>query len=168
MGLEKEKAETCVFMDEDVFHSTIEPILKKEKERESARAPPLHRDPRDINAHLKVDFEDLIGEPSSIHSLDSVWIGSHALFELIKFVFYRVLTTLLAIPMAFVAGLVFAILSCIHIWVLMPLVQSCMLMLPSIQVMWSSLMDTFLRPVFLSASSCLSSINVKTCKPDVL
>lgn len=54
MGLEKEKAETCVFMDEDVFHSTIEPILKKEKEK--ARAPLPHRDPRDINAHLKVSL----------------------------------------------------------------------------------------------------------------
>lgn len=59
MGLEKEKAETCVFMDEDVFHSTIEPILKKEKERERTRAPPLHRDPRDINAHLKVSDTDV-------------------------------------------------------------------------------------------------------------
>ncbi|KAB5571636.1 hypothetical protein PHYPO_G00227340 [Pangasianodon hypophthalmus] len=166
MGLEKEKAETCVFMDEDVFHSTIEPILKKKKEK--ARAPLLDRDPRDINAHLKVDFEDVIAEPSSVHSLDSVWIGSHALFELIKFSFYRVLTTLLAIPMALVAGLVFAILSCVHIWVVMPLVQSCMMTLPSVQVIWSSLMDTFVRPVLRSAGRCLSSISIKSCKADVL
>lgn len=65
---------------------------------------------------FQVDFDDVIAEPSSTHSLDSVWIGSHALFELIKYVFYRILTTLLAIPMAFLAGLVFAILSCVHIW----------------------------------------------------
>lgn len=52
MGLEKEKAETCVFMDEEVFHSTIEPILKKKKEK--ARAPLSDRDPRNANAHLKV------------------------------------------------------------------------------------------------------------------
>ncbi|KAK2838360.1 hypothetical protein Q7C36_013174 [Tachysurus vachellii] len=166
MGLEKEKEETRVFMDEDVFHSTIEPILKKEKEK--ARAPFRDRDPRDIHAHLKVDFEDVIGEPGSVHSLDSVWIGSHALFELIKFVFYRVLTTLLAIPMAFVSGLVFAILSCVHIWMVMPLVHSCMMMLPSVQVIWSSLMDTFVRPVFRSAGKCLSSVNVKSCRTDLL
>ncbi|KAK3564833.1 hypothetical protein QTP86_029332 [Hemibagrus guttatus] len=161
MGLEKEKAETCVFMDEDVFHSTIEPILKKKKEK-------ARRDPRDINAHLKVDFEDVIGEPGSAHSLDSVWIGSHALFELIKFVFYRILTTLLAIPMAFVAGLVFAILSCVHIWMVMPLVHSCMMTLPCVQVIWSSLMDTFVRPVFRSAGAFLSKISIKSCKSDIL
>lgn len=166
MGLEKETAETCVFLDENVFHSTIEPILQKKKQK--ARAPLPDRDPRYISAHLKVDFEDVIAEPSSVHSLDSVWIGSHALFELMKFAFYRVLTTLLAIPMAFVAGLVFATLSCIHIWVVMPLVQSCMMTLPSIQVIWSSLMDMFVRPLFHSFGRCLSSINGKSCKPDVL
>lgn len=61
-------------------------------------------------------FEDVIAEPFSTHSFDKVWIGSHAVFELVKFMFYRLLSTLLAVPMAFVLGLVFAVLSCIHIW----------------------------------------------------
>ncbi|KAI5105544.1 caveolin-2 [Silurus meridionalis] len=166
MGLEKEKAETCVFLDEDVFHSTIEPILKQKKEK--ARAPTPDRDPRGINAHLKVDFVDVIAEPSFSHSLDSVWIGSHALFELIKFVFYRVLTTLLAVPMAFVAGLVFAVLSCVHIWLMMPLVRTIMMTMPSIQVIWSGLMDALIRPIFRSAGGCLSSVSAKMWKSDVL
>ncbi|KAJ0069905.1 hypothetical protein NL108_016108, partial [Boleophthalmus pectinirostris] len=62
-----------------------------------------------------VVFEDVIAEPSSTHSFDRVWIWSHAGFELVKFVFYRLLTTLLAVPLAFVLGLLFAILSLIHI-----------------------------------------------------
>ncbi|TSS60360.1 Caveolin-2 [Bagarius yarrelli] len=163
MGLEKEKADTCVFMDEDVFHSTIEPILKKSKE--NARALPLpDRDPRDTNSHLKVDFQDVIGEPGSVHSFDSVWIGSHALFELVKLVFYRVLTTLLAVPMALVAGLVFGALSCVHIWIMMPLVHSCMMTLPSLRLIWSSLMETLVRPLFRSMGVCLSSISIKSCE----
>jgi len=64
----------------------------------------------------QVGFEDVIAEPISTHSFDSVWIGSHAVFELVKFVFYRLLTTLLAVPMAFILGLVFGMLSCLHIW----------------------------------------------------
>lgn len=64
----------------------------------------------------QVGFEDLIAEPLSTHSFDRVWIGSHAVFELSKYVFYRVLTTLLAVPMAFLLGLVFGVLSCIHVW----------------------------------------------------
>lgn len=51
MGLEKEKMETSVIMDEEEFNRSIEPILGKK--------PPVYsevpdRDPKDINAHLKV------------------------------------------------------------------------------------------------------------------
>lgn len=45
-----------------------------------------------------------------------MWIGSHAAFELLKFVSYRLLSTLLAVPLAFILGVAFGVLSCIHIW----------------------------------------------------
>ena len=64
----------------------------------------------------QVGFDDVIAEPRSTQSFDRVWIGSHAVFELAKYVFYRLLSTLLAIPMAFLLGLVFGVISCIHIW----------------------------------------------------
>ncbi|XP_059402387.1 caveolin-2 isoform X1 [Carassius carassius] len=167
MGLEKEKMETSVIMDEDEFNRSIEPILGK-KPNVYSEVP--DRDPKDINAQLKVGdnarltfgFEDIIAEPISTHSFDRVWIGSHAVFELVKYIFYRILTTFLAIPMAFIAGIVFGILSCIHIWVVMPVIQGCMMTLPSIHVIWTSLMDTFIGPFFFSIGRCLSSINVKT------
>ncbi|XP_030635532.1 caveolin-2 [Chanos chanos] len=159
MGLETEKSETSVIMDEDEFNRSIEPILAK-KQKMYSEVP--DRDPHDINAHLKVGFEDVIAEPSSTHSFDRVWIGSHAAFELVKYVFYRLLTTLLAVPMAFVVGIVFGILSCIHIWVVMPVIQSCMMALPSAQVIWNSLTDMFVSPLFHSAGKCLSSVKVKT------
>ncbi|XP_072520153.1 caveolin-2 isoform X2 [Salminus brasiliensis] len=117
---------------------------------------------RGLSQFYWVEFEDIIAEPSSTHSFDSVWIWSHAVFELLKYVLYRLLTTLLAIPMAFVAGIVFGLLSCVHIWIVMPLVHSCMMALPSIQVVWASLMDMFVGPFFHSIGKSLSSINVKT------
>ncbi|XP_036376395.1 caveolin-2-like [Megalops cyprinoides] len=158
MGLENEKSETTVILDEDEFNRSIDPILNQ-KEKVFTATP--DRDPHDINGQLKVGFEDVIAEPSTTHSFDKVWIGSHAVFELAKFVFYRLLTTLLAVPMSFVAGIVFAVLSCVHIWVVMPVVQTCMVALPSIQTIWRSLMDTFVAPLFLSAGRCLSAVNVK-------
>ncbi|XP_016115959.1 caveolin-2-like [Sinocyclocheilus grahami] len=159
MGLEKEKMETSVIMDEDEFNRSIEPILGG---KPHVYSEVQGRDPKDINAHLKVGFEDIIAEPISTHSFDRVWISSHAVFELVKFIFYRILTTFLAIPMAFIAGIVFGILSCIHIWVVMPVIQGCMMTLPSIHVIWTSLMDMFIGPFFFSIGRCLSSINVKT------
>ncbi|KAM4618576.1 caveolin-2 [Polymixia lowei] len=159
MGLEKEKSDTNIIMDEDEFNRSIEPILSK-KGRMSASPP--DRDPNDINAHLKVGFEDVIAESSSTHSFDKVWIGSHAVFELVKYVFYRLLSTLLAVPMAFLLGLVFGVISCIHIWVVMPVIQSLMMILPSVQVVWRSLTDMFIVPLFHSMGKSLSSVHVKT------
>lgn len=146
-------------MDEDEFNRSIEPILSK---KGKVYVEPPDRDPNDINAHLKVGFEDVIAEPVSTHSFDRVWIGSHAVFELVKFLFYRVLTTVLAVPMAFVLGLLFGVLSCIHIWLVMPLIQSFMMLLPSVQVVWRSLMDMFVAPLFHSMGKTLSSVQVKT------
>ncbi|XP_055048967.1 caveolin-2 [Misgurnus anguillicaudatus] len=160
MGLEREKAETSVIMDEDEFNKSIEPILGKQKAHVYSAVP--DRDPKNINSHVKVGFEDIIAEPISTHSFDKVWIGSHAVFELVKYVVYLVLTTILAIPMAFVAGIVFGILSCIHIWVVIPVVHGCMMTLPPIQVIWTSLVDTFIRPLYFSIGRCLSSVNIKT------
>ncbi|XP_035653920.1 caveolin-2-like [Oncorhynchus keta] len=158
MGIEKENYETSIIMDEDEFNRSIEPILSK-KDKVYAAIP--DRDPNDINAHLKVGFDDVIAEPSSSHSFDRVWIGSHAVFELFKYVFYRILTSILAVPMAFIIGIVFGVLSCIHIWVLMPVVRSCLMALPSVQVVWSSLTDIFVTPLFHSMGRCLSSVHVK-------
>ncbi|MBN3279953.1 CAV2 protein, partial [Polyodon spathula] len=111
MGKEKEKSETRIIMDDDEFNKSIEPILPKKK----IAADP-DRDPKDINSHLKVNFEDVIAEPDTTHSFDKVWICSNAVFELAKFLLYRLLTTILAIPLSFVAGILFAVLSSIHIW----------------------------------------------------
>nr|XP_057932529.1 caveolin-2 isoform X1 [Doryrhamphus excisus] len=159
MGVEKEKSDTSVIMDEDEFNRSIEPILTK-KGKVFAAAP--DRDPNDINAHLKVGFEDVIAEPTSTRTFDKVWIASHALFEVVKFIFYRLLTALLAVPLAFILGLLFAILSLIHIWVVMPAIQSLLMLLPSVQVVWRSLTDMFVMPFFRSMGKTLSSIHVQT------
>uniref|UniRef100_A0A1A8LIZ2 Caveolin n=2 Tax=Nothobranchius TaxID=28779 RepID=A0A1A8LIZ2_9TELE len=157
MGVEKEKSDTSIIMDEDEFNRSIEPILSKEKVYAAAQ----DRDPHDINTHLKVGFEDVIAEPGSTHSFDKVWIGSHAAFELVKFFCYRLMSTLLAVPLAFILGLVFGVLSCVHVWLVMPMVQSFMMLLPSLQVVWRSLTDLFVTPLSHSMGRLLSSIQVK-------
>lgn len=53
MGLEKEKLDSSIIMDEDEFNRSIEPILSKKGKGDAATAAP-DRDPHDINAHLKV------------------------------------------------------------------------------------------------------------------
>lgn len=54
MGLEKEKSDISIIMDEDEFNRSIEPILSKKGKVYEATPD---RDPHDINAHLKVKSE---------------------------------------------------------------------------------------------------------------
>ncbi|XP_061496033.1 caveolin-2 isoform X2 [Rhineura floridana] len=112
MGLEKEKADTKIFMDEDGFNRSSSPVFS-DAENSLEKTP--DRDPHGINTHLQLGFEDVIAEPASTHSFDRVWICSHALFEISKYLIYKLLTLFLAIPLALVAGILFAVLSCLHI-----------------------------------------------------
>ncbi|XP_068595908.1 caveolin-2 [Brachionichthys hirsutus] len=157
MGLEKERADTILMMDEDEFNRSIGPILSKEGKVNAAG-----RDPNDMSALLKVAFEDVIAEPVFTRSFDSVWIGSHAAFELLRFTFYQLLTALLAVPVAFLLGVMFAVLSCIRIWLLMPLTRSFLMVIPSARVVWQSLTGLLVAPLYRSVGKILSSIRMKT------
>ncbi|XP_013932148.1 PREDICTED: caveolin-2 [Thamnophis sirtalis] len=159
MGLEKEKADTKIFMDEDGFDRSDSPAPSDTGKNSEKAAP--DRDPRGLNSHLKLGFEDVIAEPSSIHSFDKVWVCSHALFELSKYLIYKLLTLVLAVPLALVAGILFAVLSCLHIWVVMPFIKSILLILPSVQTVWKSLTDGFIAPVCHSMGQCFSGINIR-------
>uniref|UniRef100_A0A8C9N4Y9 Caveolin n=13 Tax=Passeriformes TaxID=9126 RepID=A0A8C9N4Y9_SERCA len=110
---------------------------------------------------FQLGFEDVIAEPELTHSFDKVWICSHALFELSKYVIYKVLTLVLAIPMALVVGIVFATLSCLHIWVVVPFVKTCLMVLPSVQTVWKSLTDVFVVPFFQSLGRCFAMVNIR-------
>nr|XP_054605149.1 caveolin-2 [Nothobranchius furzeri] len=88
------------------------------------KRPPFHdRDPRRVNSNLKVMFEDVIAESPSVRSFDRVRLWSHALFEVSRLWSYRLISLLLAVPVSLAAGLLFAVLSCLHIWLIMPCVQ---------------------------------------------
>uniref|UniRef100_A0A8C9PYC6 Caveolin n=1 Tax=Spermophilus dauricus TaxID=99837 RepID=A0A8C9PYC6_SPEDA len=109
-------------------------------------------------------FEDVIAEPVTTHSFDKVWICSHALFEISKYVIYKFLTVFLAIPLAFAAGILFATLSCLHIWIIMPFVKTCLMVLPSVQTIWKSVTDVIIAPLYTSIGRCFSSVNLQLSK----
>lgn len=64
----------------------------------------------------QVSFEDVIAEPLSVRTGDRVWFWSNALFEVSRVWFYRIITAVLAIPFSIIAGVLFAFLTCLHIW----------------------------------------------------
>lgn len=118
------------------------------------------RDPRGINDCLKVTFEDVIAEPVSVRSGDRVWIWSNALFEVTRVWIYRIVTILLAVPVSIISGLLFAIFSCLHIWLVSPCIKSIFMGSGCLQELWSLVLDVAVRPVLTSAGKCGGGISV--------
>ncbi|XP_051886703.1 caveolin-2 [Pristis pectinata] len=160
MGKQTGPAERGVQFENDEFLKSTKLLGGGEEEQPEQREH-HRRDPGGINTHIKVSFEDVIAEPVATQSFDGIWICSHASFEISKFVLYKVLTLFLAIPLAFIIGILFAVISYVHIWFLMPIVKTFMMILPSIKVIWKSIMDTFVSPLCESMGRCFSAFNFR-------
>ncbi|CAN9511700.1 unnamed protein product [Ophioblennius macclurei] len=134
------------------------------EERDSThgdRKPVVHdRDPKRINSSLKVMFEDVIAEPPSVRSFDKVWLWSHALFEVSRLWCYRLISLLLAVPVSLAAGLLFALLSCFHIWLIMPFVRLLLINMHWVQTVWANILDILISPFFSSVGKCCGQINI--------
>ncbi|XP_013864471.1 caveolin-2 isoform X2 [Austrofundulus limnaeus] len=121
--------------------------------------PLIHdRDPKRVNSNLKVLFEDVIAEPPSVRSFDKVWLWSHALFEVSRLWCYRFISLLLAVPVSLAAGLLFATLSCLHIWLIMPCMQLLLINMRWIQTVWASILNVFISPFCSSFGKCCGQI----------
>ncbi|XP_042589784.1 caveolin-2-like [Cyprinus carpio] len=152
--------------EQQTWKAQLETVLEEEEEEDvistQSDTRPLinERDPRQINECLKVSFEDVIAEPVSVRSGDRVWIWSHALFEVSRVWFYRIITALLAVPVSLLAGILFAVLSFVHIWFFTPCVQVVLINTEWLQTLWSSVLDIIILPFFQSVAKCCSGISV--------
>ncbi|XP_022047921.1 caveolin-2-like [Acanthochromis polyacanthus] len=122
------------------------------------------RDPKRINSSLKVMFEDVIAEPPSVRSFDKVWLWSHALFEVSRLWCYRLISLLLAVPVSLAAGILFAVLSCLHIWLIVPCVQLLLINMHWVQSVWANALNILISPLFTSMGKCCGQINILLAK----
>uniref|UniRef100_A0A3B4B1Z4 Caveolin n=1 Tax=Periophthalmus magnuspinnatus TaxID=409849 RepID=A0A3B4B1Z4_9GOBI len=158
--------------DPEVLWKKAPPVFEEEEDIhtstlvEISDTKPLinSRDPRGINDTLKVTFEDVIAEPVSVRSGDRVWIWSHALFEVSRVWIYRAVSVLLAIPLSIITGLLFALLSCLHIWMVGPCIQCVQIGTRWLQSLWSIMMEVIVQPLFTSAGRCCGGFSVHLAK----
>ncbi|XP_041836943.1 caveolin-2-like [Melanotaenia boesemani] len=139
--------------DVDFIHDDVRPLIH-------------NRDPKRVNSNLKVMFEDVIAEPPSVRSFDKVWLWSHALFEVSRLWCYRFISLLLAVPVSLAAGLLFAVLSCLHIWLIVPCVQLLLINMHWIQAVWASILNIFVSPFFTSLGKCCGQITIHLTKDE--
>ncbi|XP_072539209.1 caveolin-2-like [Salminus brasiliensis] len=150
---------------DNIFGITVEEQTDNQTVEDSTHKGLIEdRDPKSVNQCLQVSFEDVIAEPASVHSLDKVWLWSHALFEVSRLWFYRLISLLLAVPVALLLGVLFAFLSCLHIWLIMPSVQLLLINMHWVKVVWASVLDLTISPFFSSLGRCCGAINIRWAK----
>lgn len=121
----------------------------------------VDRDPKHLNDDVvKVDFEDVIAEPEGTHSFDGIWKASFTTFTVTKYWFYRLLSALVGIPLSLVWGIYFAILSFIHIWVVVPCIKSYLIEIQCVSRVYSICIHTCCDPLFDAIGRMFSSVRV--------
>ncbi|KHJ87269.1 Caveolin [Oesophagostomum dentatum] len=82
------------------------------------------RDHNRLNQDLKIQFLEIFGEPDpQYHSIACVWTNSYRVFEITRIYCYKILTLIFGLPVAFLAGLIFALFSFTRIWIVQQLMN---------------------------------------------
>jgi caveolin 3 len=120
-----------------------------------------NRDPNDLNSHVKVKFEDVLGEPEATRSIDCVWSCSYCCFNGTLSCCYKVLTVLCGVPLAFCWGCEFACLACYHVWYYTPFIRCLTIHFTLYRRYLRLCLDTCMGPFCETCGLCFSKIVVK-------
>lgn len=116
-----------------------------------------NRDVNGINQHIKLQFEEILGEPDGIKSIDCVWKLSYKCFNLWKNLCYIIMTTLCGIFVAMYWGCEFAALAFQHIWQITPFFKLCEIQCGIYQRCYGLCVHCMLDPVCESIGHCFDA-----------
>lgn len=116
----------------------------------------LDRDEKHINDTVNLNFEDVLAEPDSMHGFDPIWRSSFILFTGSRYWIYRLLSALLALPLALVWGVLFSLISIFSVWFATPILRILDIVLFYIRRVWVALVNTAIEPVAMAFGGCLA------------
>merc|ERR1711976_830183 len=124
------------------------------------------RDINELNSHVKVVFEEVLGEPDGVRSIDCVWRNSYMCFNGTLNCCYKVLSILCGVPLAFCRGCEFACTACSHIWYLTPAIRglaiNCGACQKMITICLNSCLSPFMESSHVSQPNCRQEIGLKS------
>ncbi|KAH7986491.1 hypothetical protein HPB51_026657 [Rhipicephalus microplus] len=108
----------------------------------------------------KLVFEDVLAEPDASHGFDGAWKLTYLVFSTTRLWCYRLLAALLALPCGLTWGLLFSLLSLVHVWLLTPALRVLDVFLHVVHRVWGGLVRTLLDPVFQSIGKVAGDVRV--------
>ncbi|XP_060808774.1 caveolin-3-like [Amyelois transitella] len=104
------------------------------------------RDPNNLNQHVQVVWDDIIGEPEGARSPECAWRLSTVCFQYARNGCYTLLAVLIAPPCALVLGCGFACLAFEQIWCTAPCLRCVKIYCASLRTMVMSCMAATVVP----------------------
>merc|ERR1712241_1545503 len=117
------------------------------------------RDGNSINDEINLDFDDVLAEPLAAHGFDPIWRLAFILFTNTKVWLYKIVSGVIAIPMAILWGLIFSIITILYVWLLRPLLRIIELFLAIFKKFLVSLMGATVAPVCEAIGGLFSKIH---------
>merc|ERR1712152_114722 len=106
-----------------------------------------NRDANNVNVAIDLDFDDVLAEPAAAQGFEWVWKLAFVLFSQTKLWIYKILSAVVAIPLALIWALVFALLTVVHVWILSPALRLLDLILAVVKKVVVGVIGATLGPV---------------------
>merc|ERR1711976_55475 len=120
----------------------------------------VNRDPTQLNTHVQVAFEDVIGEPDFLHSCDCVWTNAYKCYNGGSNCCYKFLSGLCGICIGLCWGCVFACITFEHVWCNTPLLRTFMTECGIIKRYISTIVETCIGPCCEACGLYFSRIKI--------
>merc|ERR1719361_1135476 len=118
------------------------------------------RDANGLNCEIDLDFDNVLAEPSAAHGFDPIWRLAFIIFTNTKLWIYKIVASIIAVPMAILWGLIFSILTIIYIWVVRPVLRIVEIILAIFKRFWVATMSATVAPVCDALGGIFGRVNV--------
>ncbi|KAI3382853.1 hypothetical protein SNEBB_005422 [Seison nebaliae] len=119
-----------------------------------------NRDPNSLHDNLKVEFDEVFGEPKGIRSCDCAWDCTRKIFECWKRCWYMTIQGLCCCCCGCGWATVFASVALFQIWCMVPYVRVTSICVGNIGTLLRIMTNNVCSPYFEACGGCLSQIKI--------
>ncbi|XP_068201850.1 caveolin-3-like [Palaemon carinicauda] len=128
-----------------------------------------NRDPNNLNPHIQILWDDIIGEAEGLRTPDKCWNCSISCYDGTRRCCYVFLVVLCAPLIAFCNGCQFACLAFNQVWCVGPCLRLWKINMATLKKFWEAWLYAVCMPMFETCGMCCAKANVKYQKvPDAV
>uniref|UniRef100_A0A6A7G7X6 Caveolin n=1 Tax=Hirondellea gigas TaxID=1518452 RepID=A0A6A7G7X6_9CRUS len=120
-----------------------------------------NRDPNNLNPHLQIMWDDIVGEPEGLKTPDSCWNCSFKCYNGTRRCCYVLLVVIFGPCIAFISGINFACLSFNQVWCIGPCFRSYKINMATFRNFWLTFLMAVYSPMATVMGLLCSKVKVR-------